>query len=91
MIGWSDLPSQSTNDETYFKEWMDYLDNIHFFDDEGKVFIGRANPNLTVFVMGYTYGSGNAKTWSAFRYFTPNAGIGRFGYNNGNWYYETPQ
>ena len=90
-IAYSSLPSQSTNDETYFKEWIDYLMATHYFDETRDVFIAQANPNFSVFVIGYTYGGTSVRTWSAFRYFTPNSGIGRFGYNNGNWYFSAPQ
>jgi hypothetical protein len=87
-LSWQSLPSQSSDDNVYFKEWIDYMYDNHYFDgeDSATVFIGQANPNYRVMVWGYTYGGTQAKVWSAFRYISPANGIGRFGYYNGSFY-----
>jgi len=81
-----DLPSQSTDDNVYFKEWFDWMYNHHYFDDYLSVFIGQANPNYQVMVWGFTYE--DPYLWSLFYYMKPTNPLFRFGYRNGVWFLE---
>ena len=87
-IPWQDLPSQSTSDQVYFKEWFDYLHQAGFFDSSTEVYIGMAYPNYLAMVWGFTYGGSDVYQWSLFYYMKPDNPMYRFGYRNGNWFLE---
>ena len=87
FIRYHELPSQSTDDNVYFKEWVDWMYNHGYFNNSYDVFIGLANPNYNVMVWGFAYE--DPYQWSLFYYIKPNNPMGKFGYKNGTWFVET--
>lgn len=87
VISWSSLPSQSSDDNIYFKEWLDFMyDNNYFESSQEVVYIGCANPNYLCMFIGFMYGRSDAKKWSLFYYMKPDNNIKKFGYRNGVWF-----
>ena len=54
-IHYNDLPSKSTNTETFFKEWIDYIfQNYESIFDEYNVIVAPVQPNNRGWCIGFT-------------------------------------
>lgn len=90
IVPWQVLPSQSNDDNVYFKEWIDFLYNGGFFStDSTVVYLGSVNPNYLGMVWGFTYGGSDLYNWCIFYYIKPDSPMRRFGYRNGVWFLDT--
>ena len=83
-VRYQDLPSQSTDDNVYFKEWIDWMYDHDYFDNEYNVYIGQANPNYKVMFWGFAYA--DVYQWSLFYYIKPGNPLYKFGYRNSVWF-----
>ena len=96
QVHYRDLPSQSTSDNTYFKEWLVYIcQNYTGKCNSGRPIVCRVNPNSIGTVIGMMYGADLHATtklprYSAFIYIPLGTGtIKRFGTLDYTYYFTS--
>lgn len=84
-IGYADLPSQSTDPETYFREWIAYMVSHNIFR-YATINIGCVQPNLNGWCIGY---ANDGAVWAGFTaQLYGDSALYRFGYHNGTWFFN---
>lgn len=87
IIYYADLPSQSTSNVTFLKEWLQYMYDNGLIKDTNVVYTAIVVPNTRGLIIGTTYGE-DALRYCSFTLFMLGSEIIRFGYSDYNWYYR---
>lgn len=85
-IKYIDLPSKSTDSETYFKEWTEHFKNQKSFK-VNKIVICRVQPNASGWCIGYT-GMDDYSYISFISQLHSGKNLYRFGYENNKWFFN---